>query len=164
MRICGRLNGGGPVFWAHGSKHSSGVCILVRKGFDLDPVNVITDSNGRYLIIKALVQGETLYMINLYAPNTDKEKSIFFKQLHGVMKQIGITRNDCVIMGGDWNTILDPKIDKVGGVIKTGDTKTLEMKSLLIDLGLVDFWRLKNPTTKRFTYRQRRPLVQSRLD
>ena len=67
-------------------------------------------------------------------------------------------------MGGDWNTILDPKIDKAGGVIKTGDTKTLEMKSLLIDLGLVDFWRLKNPTTKRFTYRQRRPLVQSRLD
>ena len=49
---------GGPVFWAHGSKHSSGVCILVRKGFDLNPVDVITDSDGRYLIIKALVQGE----------------------------------------------------------------------------------------------------------
>ena len=137
----------GPVFWAHGSKHSSDVCILVRKGFDLDPVDVITDSNGRYLIIKALVQGETLYMKNLYAPNTDKDKSIFFKQLHGVGPNetnwnYG-TRNDCVIMGGDWNTILDLKIDKAGGVMKTGDTKTLEMKSLLIDLGLVDIWRLK---------------------
>ena len=48
--------------------------------------------------------------------------------------------------------------------METGDTKTLEMKSLLIDLGLVDIWRLKNPTTKRFTYRQRRPLVQSHVD
>ena len=48
--------------------------------------------------------------------------------------------------------------------MKTGDTKTLQMKSLLINLGLGDFWRLKNPTTKRFTYTQRRPLVQSRLD
>ena len=64
MRICGRLiggkGGGGPVLWAHGSKHSSGVCILVGKGFDLDPVDVITDSNGRYLIIKELVQDETV--------------------------------------------------------------------------------------------------------
>ena len=29
-----------------------------------------------------------------------------------VMKQIGMTRDDCVIMGGDWNTILDPKLDR----------------------------------------------------
>ena len=57
----------GPIFWAHGSKHSCGVCILVRKGFDLDPVEIIADENGRYLIIKAIVQGDTLYLINLYA-------------------------------------------------------------------------------------------------
>ena len=88
----------------------------------------------------------------------------FFKQLHGVIKQIGITRNESVIVGGDWNTILDAKIDKAGGVIKTGDTKTLEMKSLIMDLDLIDIWRLKNPTVKRFTFRQRQPLIQSRLD
>ena len=45
-----------------------------------------------------------------------------------MINQIGITRNEYVIVGGDWNTILDAKIDKAGGVIKTGDTKTLEMK------------------------------------
>ena len=75
---------------------------------------------GIYIILKAEVQGETLYMINVYAPNTDKDKSVFFKQLHGVITQMGITRNECVIVGGDWNTILEANIDKAGGVVKKG--------------------------------------------
>ena len=79
-----------------------------------------------------------------------------------MIKQIGITRNKSVIVGGDWNTILDAKIDKADGVMKKGDTKTLEMKSLIMDLDLIDIWRLKNPTVKRFTFRQRQPLIQSR--
>ena len=131
---------GGPIFWSHGSKHSCGVSILVRKGFDLDPVQVVSDVSGRYIILKAEVQGETLYMINVYAPNTDKDKSVFFKQLHGVITQMGITRNEYVIVGGDWNTILDANIDKAGGVVKKGDTKTLEMKLLIIDIGLINIW------------------------
>ena len=40
---------GGPIFWSHGSKHSCGVSILVRKGFDLDPVQVVSDVSGRYI-------------------------------------------------------------------------------------------------------------------
>ena len=69
-----------------------------------------------------------------------------------------------MIVGGDWNTILDANLDKMGGIVKKIDTKTLEMNSLLIDLGLLDIWRLKNPIAKRDTFRQRHPLVQFRLD
>ena len=39
-----------------------------------------------------------------------------------MIKQIGITRNESVIVRGDWNTILDAKIDKAGRVIKEGYT------------------------------------------
>ena len=60
--------------------------------------------------------------------------------------------------------MLDSNLDKAGGVIKTGDTRTLEMKLLMMDLGLIDIWRLKNPLVRRYTFRQRRPLIQSRLD
>ena len=105
-----------------------------------------------------------LYMINIYAPKTDHEKAVFVKQLHDVITKSGIIRNDCVLIGGDWNTVLDSKLDKAGGVIKTGDTRTLEMKLLMVDLGLIDIWRLKNPLVRRYTFRQRRPLIQSRLD
>ena len=45
---------------------------------------------------------------------------MFFKQLHGVMSQMGITRNECIIVGGDLNTMLDANIGKAGGVVKKG--------------------------------------------
>ena len=112
-----------------------------EKGFDLDPVQVVADVSGRYIILKVEAQGGTLYMINVYAPNTDKDKSVYFKQLHGVRThRWGITRNECVIVGGDWNTIIDANIDKVGEVLKKGDTKTIEMKLLITDIGLIDIW------------------------
>ena len=45
---------------------------------------------------------------------------MFFKQLHGMITQMGITRNEFVIVGGDWNTTLDANVDKAGGVVKKG--------------------------------------------
>ena len=124
----------------------------------------LLDPKGRYIIIKALIQGEPLTIINIYGPNTDQDKSTFFKQLQDVTSQYKITKNDHVIVCGDWNTILSGDLDKSGSTTIVGETVTLSMKSFLSDLGLVDIWRVKNPTTRRFTYRQRRPLIQSRLD
>ena len=95
-----RSEWGGPAFWCRGSKHSCGVSVLIRRGFDMDPVEIIADPKGRFLIIKANVQGEMLCMINIYAPNTDNEKVVFFKQLHDELTKSGITRNDCVLIGG----------------------------------------------------------------
>ena len=105
-----------------------------------------------------------MYIVNLYAPNVEKDKSIFFKILKDKLNQIGVTRNDSIILGGDWNSILDSGIDKSGGRELPRDTITMDMKSLLLELEVTDIWRLKNPMTKRFTYRQRQPLIQSRLD
>ena len=47
---------GGKTFWSHGSKHSRGVSVLIRRGFDLDVIDIIVDANGRYLILKTSVQ------------------------------------------------------------------------------------------------------------
>ena len=33
-----------------------------------------------------------------------------------------------------------------------------------LDFDLVDIWRIRNPTTSRFTWRQKTPVVQRRLD
>ena len=67
----------GPTFLAHGSKHSCGVGVLVQQGIDFEPVESLLDPKGRYIIIKALIQREPLTIINIYAPNTDQDKSTF---------------------------------------------------------------------------------------
>ena len=35
---------------------------------------------------------------------------------------------------------------------------------MCLDFDLVDIWRIRNPTTRRFTWRQRNPFIQRRLD
>ena len=86
------------------------------------------------------------------------------KKLHDLISDTGITHDDCVIVGGDWNTTLETNLDEMVGTVRKGDTKTLEIESLLIDLGLLDVWWLKTPIAKRYTFRQRHPAVESRLD
>ena len=150
----------GQAFWSHGSTHSRGVAILIKKGFDFEQKHIILDPNGRYILIKALIQGEIIYIVNIYAPNT--EKDIFFKSLHNTLINNEIDKNDMLLIGGDWNTIISNNLDKSGGLTINKDIP--EMKSILLDFDLIDIWRLKNPTTKRYTFRQRKPLVQTRLD
>ena len=154
----------GPAYFAHGTKHSRGVAILIRKGFDFQPIDVIHDCNGRYIFLKALIQGELVYVINIYAPNIESDKAAFFKIIHDKLNNLNINVNDVICIGGDWNTILDSSLDKMGGKYINNNTVTAEMKSILLSFDLIDIWRIKNPTTKRFTYRQKHPLIQSRLD
>ena len=39
---------GGQVFRSHGTKHSCGVSIFIRKGFDLEPIQCVRDPSRRY--------------------------------------------------------------------------------------------------------------------
>ena len=154
----------GPIYFSHGSKHSCGIAILIRKTFDFKALEIHKDCNGRYIFIKAEIQDEIIYLLNVYAPNTEKDKHTFFRCLHDKIKEANISINDVIFMGGDWNSIMSGNLDKSGGKEITGDTVTNEMKTILIDLDLIDIWRLRNPSVKRFTYRQKRPLIQTRLD
>ena len=38
------------------------------------------------------------------------------------------------------------------------------IQDICLDFDLVDIWRIRNPDTKRFTWRQKKPFIQRRLD
>ena len=86
----------GQCFFAHGTKHSRGVAILVKKGFDFDPISIYCDANGRYIIMKTVIQGEVMFIVNIYAPNTDTDKTSFFNDLHNKLKESNIKSNDII--------------------------------------------------------------------
>lgn len=72
--------------------------------------------------------------------------------------------DDCrMIIGGDFNVILDPDLDGFGGKPKLKESaKQIENVCLLHDS--VDVWRVRNTEMKRFTRRQKTPIIQRRLD
>ena len=69
-----------------------------------------------------------------------------------------------VIVGGDFNLVLDVHKDKKGGNSTTHSNSLKEVQNMENLLDLIDVWRVFNPDTKRFTWRRTKPEIHSRLD
>ena len=67
-------------------------------------------------------------------------------------------------MGGDFNFIQDTVYDSDGGSPTLKMSSITELSQLKNSRDLLDIWHIRNPFTKRFTYRQHNPLIQRRLD
>lgn len=64
-----------------------------------------------------------------------------------------LATEDCnIVTGGDFNVILDPYLDRNGGNPKRKDKIT---DALLM---------IRSPTVKQFTWRQKKSVIQGRLD
>jgi len=68
-----------------------------------------------------------------------------------------------VIIGGDFNVILDADLDGTGGKPQVKES-CKQIDNLCSSFDLIDIWRIRNPDVKRFTWRQKNPIVQRRLD
>ena len=59
--------------------------------------------------------------------------------------------------------ILDPEFDGLGGKRKWRESvKIIEQIRLSVDL--IDIWRVRNPDERRFSWWQKNPVIQRRLD
>ena len=50
---------------SHGTNHSRGVIILFRPKLDVNIEQIISDKNGRYILVEALVEGEKFVFLNI---------------------------------------------------------------------------------------------------
>ena len=69
-----------------------------------------------------------------------------------------------VIAGGDFNFIQGTVLDSDNGSPSLNTTSIAELVQLQDSRDLIDIWRIRNPYTKRFTFRQKTPLIHRRLD
>lgn len=153
----------GEIFFSHGSQHSRGVLILIKNSLEFKLTSVRSDKEGRFIFLEAFVQDQKFLFVNIYAPNKLSEQTLFFDQIKDELDNSGIDDDCRIIIGGDFNVILDPDLDGFGGKPKLKESvKQIENICLLRDL--VDIWRIRNPEIKRFTWRQKTPLIQRRLD
>ena len=71
---------------------------------------------------------------------------------------------DEIIIGGDFNLVLDVEKDKKGGLARTHKKSLQVINSASESLDLIDAWRVLNPDSSKFTWRQRKPEIHCRLD
>ena len=156
---------GGKVIFSHGTSHSKGVAILFKGSLDFKIEHVVPDSQGRFIFIKGIFFGEKIILANIYSPTRDKVRlqCEFFSELDHEMSKLSHNKYSW-LLGGDFNIVMNMDLDYMG--CRTSmNTKSRDMVISILDkYNLVDIWRKKNPNKKQFTFRQKNPVVLSRLD
>ena len=152
------------MFFSHGSNNARGVAILFRSGFDINIDAVKRDGQGRLLVIKGKLEDSAFTIVNIYAPNVDRCSRQFFENLQGHLLEFGISDEDNIIVGGDFNCPLNPRLDKQGGILVPRANVVSAIEGLQTTFNLHDIWRIKNPDVKSYTWSQKSPFVFCRLD
>ena len=140
-----------PLYYSHEANNARGVAILIRNKFDCIVQESAIDADGRFLMIKVLLNGEQALLVNVYGPNRDSQLSSFYQNLLKHILEKGFDTIDNTIMGGDFNCPLNPIVDKRGGNLIPRQTVINSTDHLQSELDLHDIWRIKHPTLKSLT-------------
>ena len=105
-------------------------------------------------------------MIKLYNGNTEPEQLNILDSLSKKLKDFQDLSEKNILFAGDFHLFFDQKLESAGGnpILKQLPvTNILELKE---SLNLCDIYRIKNPKSKAFTFRQRHfsGILQRRLD
>ena len=155
---------GADIFFSHGKSNARGAAILLRNGLDYKIINSVTDSNGRFIMLLIEIQGVLYKMINVYAPDAEGLAVDFFEGVLEIFEKENVVEEDNLIIGGDFNCVLNPLLDKRGGSPVPKVKSVTAIGNLQSELSLDDIWRIRNPTIKAYTWSQSAPLVFCRLD
>ena len=149
---------GGKYVINSGNSSSKGVGIFFNSRATVKIKDQWMDKEGRVIVIKVDIDDREYVLANLYAPNQDNPD--FFNR---VFEQIDNMCVDNIIIGGDWNLVLDMiKDSEFRGNNNYRSVRIIEQR--LEEMKLSDIWRIKNLEKKQYTWFRRKQLCKSRLD
>ena len=99
---------GGKCYFSHGDRNSRGVAVLLNPSLKFEVVNVRLCTEGRFVVLKAVINGAAVTFGNIYGPNAD-DTSVF-ESFFNCCEELN---SDAMIFGGDWNFVFEAKIDRV---------------------------------------------------
>ena len=141
--------------------NKNGVAVLFNNNFEHKVRNVIRDPEGCYIVIDIEVREKRITLVNLYG-SSSKDNFQFFDDLFHMVENVG---NEDIIMGGDWNVVLNPKLDARNYNSYSNRPRSRnKIVEMMGDLQLVDVWRHLFPDKRGYTWRRFNSVQQSRLD
>lgn len=87
----------GNSYHSFGRSNSRGVSIFIKKELQYSLIDTFEDSNGRILLINIEINDNILTLVNVYAPNCEKDRNIFFKKINNLIDK---HRLGVIILGG----------------------------------------------------------------
>ena len=140
--------------------NSNGVAGLFKNNFDFRLHTVIRDDEGKYIILDIEMLGKRMTLVNLYAPSSGDHPEFFEKN----EKDIDKIANNYILIGGDWNVVLNPALDSSRYRAVNRPRARKKVYDLMLKYDLIDSWRELYPEKKKYTWRRFKSFVQGRLD
>ena len=156
------------IYFSHGTSNSTGVLIAFREGLTYRVESTFRDLEGHFLILKAIVQDSPVILINYYAPNDESSQVRVLQEINRIVTGLDLEQSRSIIWGegggGDFNLIFDSQLDSDGGNLRLKSQSLSKLISMMSENELCDIFRVRNPDVKRFTWRNKNPYIQRRLD
>ena len=148
--------------WVAGiESNSKGVAILFNSSFEYKLHDIIRDPNGSYLALDITILQKRTTLINVYGPS-EGDNPAFIEKINTV---INAFQNETVILGGDWNCLMNMNIDARNYTSTVNRPRTRKkIKDLMADNNLIDIFREMYPEKRAYSWRRFNTIKQGRLD
>lgn len=142
-----RQEGFGQVYCSSFTSKSRGVAILIKKNVLFKLLDCIKDTSGCYVMIKGLLFGEEIALLNVYNPPgypTNLLTTAFSKSINLNVKQ--------TLIGGDFNCHLNPIMDKSPSGKLSFSSHAKIINAFCEDMDYADVWRAQHLIDKQYTF------------
>lgn len=129
-----------------------GVAILFNNSFSYEIQKSFSDPNGRFIIKSEM---KCISICPQWRWPTI---------LYGFLRSSYVFECGEIVVGGDFNLVLNVDVDKKGGRSRTHSNSQETLKNFAAQFDLIDAWTLINPDSRKYTWCRRRPEISCRLD
>ena len=111
--------------------NSKGVLIAFKDGINLDIQTEIVDNDGRFIIIKTIINESNVVIVNYYAPNDEPSQVETLTKIDRHIRSLKLEDNTTFLFGGDFNMYFDTKLDADGGTPKLKVNSLTQLEIIL---------------------------------
>ena len=137
---CRMLEDDYVVLSAFGNHCSAGVSLLVGRSLNAIANLVFAGDGGQLVVADVAVKSIEFRVVAVYAPDCVSERRSFFRRLEPFLDDPKRR-----VLVGDWNAIINPKIDKGGRGARESGRCNSSLIDLLAEFYLADGFRLDYP-------------------
>ena len=149
----------GKLYHSWYTNNSRGTSILIHNSLHHEVINTFNSSNGNYVLLECKIGTDTYVIGSIYGPNRDEPH--FYEHIGKILDEINY---DHIILGGDFNFIMDAGKDCYGYSHENNVNAKMKFVNICNKHSLVDIWREQNPNKKRYTWFRQTPNQGARLD
>ena len=145
------------TFYSSYKGHTRGVAILISNKVTFQLDTQIVDKEGRYVLVKGLLDSREVTLLNVYRPpGSDK---LLIKK---IFELIATEATGILITAGDFNIQMESRDSS--NPHKVINPESLYVKRMLREMEMFDVWRDLNPATKQYSFFSHPTGHHSRLD